>query len=127
MQQSASLLTLNARVRRLRSYRLLTNAFAPLVAVALAVLVFRWMFPWLFSLMVDVWKVDAVLLVVFAVPWLVLSGAFALGKIKCPSCAAPFASRFHLWVPKACECCGYDITAPESGAASGGRHGGQGA
>jgi hypothetical protein len=52
------------------------------------------------------------LLLVFAVPWLLVSCAFALGKIKCPLCDAPFASKFHMWVPKTCQTCGYDITAP---------------
>jgi hypothetical protein len=118
MQQADSLPPLTARVRRLRNYRLLANAFAPLVAVALAVLVFRWVFPWLFSLLVFVWTADAFLLAVLAIPWLLLSCAFALGRIKCPLCDAPFASKFHLWVPKACQSCGYDITAPKNRAIS---------
>jgi hypothetical protein len=112
MEQPASLPPLTARARRLRIYRLLANAFVPLLAVALAVLVFRWVFPWVFSLLVYVWTADAVLLVVLAIPWLLVSGAFALGRIKCPACDAPFASKFHLWIPKTCQACGYDITAP---------------
>jgi hypothetical protein len=118
MEQSGSLPSLTARVRRVRVYRLLANAFAPLLALALAVLVFRWMFPWLFSLLVLVWTADAFLLLVLAIPWLLVSGAFALGRIKCPSCDAAFASKFHLWVPKACQSCGYDITAHKSGTSS---------
>jgi hypothetical protein len=117
MDQSGSL----PRLRRLRSYRVLANSFTPLLAVALAVIVLRWMFPWLFSILVFVWTADAFLLVVLAVPWLLVSWAFALGKIKCPSCDAPFASKFHLWVPKACQNCGYDITAPKNGATSNNR------
>ena len=117
MEQSGSL----PRLRRLRSYRLLANSFAPLLAVALAVIVLRWMFPWLFSVLVLVWTADAFLLVVLAVPWLLVSWAFALGKIKCASCDAPFAFKFHLWVPKACQNCGYDITAPKNGATSNNR------
>jgi hypothetical protein len=116
MEQSASLSPLTTRVRRLRIYRLLANAFVPLLAVALAVLAFRWVFPWVFSLLVYVWTADAVLLVVLAIPWLLVSCAFALGRIKCPSCDAPFTSKFHLWVPKTCQGCGYDITAPKNGA-----------
>ena len=112
MEQPASLPPLTARVRRLRIYRLLANAFMPLLAVALAILVFRWLFPWLFSLLVYIWAADAALLVVLAIPWLLVSCAFALGRIKCPSCAGPFASKFHLWAPKTCQGCGYDITAP---------------
>ena len=118
MEQSASLPPLTARVRRLRIYRLLVNAFAPLLAVALAVLIFRWMFPWLFSLLVYVWTADALLLVVLAIPWLLVSLSFARGKIKCPSCEAPFVSKLHLWVPKTCQSCGYDITAPTKVATS---------
>jgi hypothetical protein len=121
MQQPGALPPLTARVRRLRAYRLLVNAFAPLVAVALAVLVFRWVFPWLFSLLVIVWTADAFLLAVLAIPWLLLTCAFALGRIRCPLCVAPFASKFHLWVPKACQSCGYDITAPKNGATSNSR------
>jgi hypothetical protein len=112
MEQPDSLPPLTARVRRLRIYRLLANALVPLLAVALAVLVFRWVFPWLFSLLVYVWTADAVLLVVLAISWLLVSCAFGLGRIKCPLCDAPFASKFHLWVPKTCQGCGYDITAP---------------
>jgi hypothetical protein len=116
-----SLRRFTARVQRLRIYRLLANSFVPLLVVALSVLVFRWMFPWLFSVVVFIWKADALLLVVLAVPWLLVSWAFALGKIKCPSCDASFASKFHLWVPKACQDCGYDITAPKNGATSNNR------
>ena len=123
MQQPASLPPLTARVRRLRIYRLLANAFVPLLVIALAVLVFRWLFPWLFSLLVYVWSADAVLLVVLAIPWLLVSCVFALGRIKCPSCDAPFASKFHLWVPKTCQGCGYDITAA-NGATSDNRRSG---
>lgn len=120
MEQPGSLPLLTARVRRLRIYRSLANAFVPLLAVALAVLAFWWLFPWLFSLLVYVWTADAVLLVVIAIPWLVMSCAFALGRIKCPACDGPFASKFHLWVPKTCQGCGYDITAP-NGATSNNR------
>lgn len=102
---------MNARLRQLRLYRLLANSYIPLLAAALAVLVFRFVFPWLFTRLIIVWSADAVLLVVLAIPWLLLSWAFASGKIKCPSCEARFACRFHLWVPRACESCGYDITA----------------
>jgi hypothetical protein len=125
MQQSASLPPLTARVRRLRIYRSLANAFAPLLTVALAVLVFRWIFPWLFSLLIYVWTAAALLLVALAIPWLLVSCAFALGKIKCPSCEAPFASKFHLWIPKTCHTCGYDITAAKSGATSNDRWSGR--
>lgn len=116
MEPSSALARLTARVQRMRIYRLLANSFAPLLAVALAVLVFRWLFRWTFSVLVLVWTADAFLLVVLAVPWLLVSWAFALGTIKCPSCEAPFASKFHLWIPKACENCGYDITTPGNGA-----------
>ena len=109
------------RVQRLRTFRLFANSFAPLLVVALVVLLFRWLFPWTFSVLVLVWTVDAFLLVVLAVPWLLASWAFARGRIKCPSCEAPFASRFHLWVPKACQGCGYDVTTPRTGASSGNR------
>jgi hypothetical protein len=101
-----------------RSYRLLANSFTALLAFALLLLVLRWMFPWLLSALVLVWSADAFLLLVLAVPWLLVSWAFGLGKIKCPSCEAPFASRFHLWVPKACDHCGYDVTAPANRATS---------
>ena len=111
MEHSGSLPPLTARVKRLRIYRLLANAFVPLLAVALAVLVFRWLFPWLFSLLVYVWTADAVVLVVIAIAWLLMACAFALGRIRCPACDGPFASKFHLWVPKTCQGCGYDITA----------------
>jgi hypothetical protein len=121
MQQSASLAPLTAHLRRVRNYRLLANAFAPLLAIALAVLAFRWVFPWLFSVLVFVWIADAFLLVLLAIPWVLVSGAFALGRIKCPSCDAAFASGLRLWVPKACQCCGYDITAPKNPATSAGR------
>jgi hypothetical protein len=110
MEQSRSLPPITARVRQLRFYRQLVNAFVPLLAAALAVLVFRFMFPWTFTRLVILWTADALLLVVLAIPWLLLSWGFASGRIKCPSCEARFACRFHLWVPKACETCGYDIT-----------------
>jgi hypothetical protein len=121
MEHSGSLPSLTVRVRRLRVYRLLANSFPALLVVALAVLVFRWLFPWLFSALVFVWTADAFLLVVLAVPWLILSWALALGKIKCPSCNAPFATGFHLWVPKTCQACKYDITSAQGGATSNNR------
>jgi hypothetical protein len=121
MEQSGSSPSLTTRVRRLRIYRLLANSFPALLAIALAVLVFRWMFPWLFSVLVWIWTADVVLLVVLAVPWLLMSWGLAMGKIRCPSCDAPFANRFHLWVPKTCQTCGYDITAQHIGATSNNR------
>jgi hypothetical protein len=125
MEQSSSLPPLTARSRRVRIYRLVVNASAPLLAIALAVLVFHWMFPWLFSLLVLVWTADALVLAVVAIPWLLVSYAFAKGRIKCPLCAAPFASKFHLWVPKACQNCGYDITAPKNAVTSNNRSSGR--
>ena len=101
-------------MRRLRRYRLLTNAFAPLLAMALAVLVFRWVFPWLFSVLVYVWAAAALLLGLWAVPWFLLSRDFYKGRIKCPACEAPFATQFHLWIPKTCQSCGFDVTSPQS-------------
>jgi len=118
MEQSDSSPGLIASVRRLRVYRLLANSFPALLAVAFAVIVFRWVFPRLFSALIFIWTADALLLVVLAVPWLLVSWALALGRIKCPSCDAPFATKFHLWVPKTCQACGYDITAPRTEAAS---------
>ena len=113
MEPSGSLSRFTARVRRLRIYRLLANSFVPLLAVALAMLVFRWIFPWLFSVLAFIWTADTILLVVLVVPWILVSAALTSGKINCPSCDAPFASKFHLWVPKACQSCGFDITAPK--------------
>jgi hypothetical protein len=125
MEQSSSLLPLTARSRRVRIYRLVVNASAPLLAIALGVLVFHWMFPWLFSLLVLVWTADALVLAVVAIPWLLVSYAFAKGRIKCPLCDGPFASKFHLWVPKACQSCGYDVTAPKNAATSNNRSSGR--
>jgi len=73
--------------------------------------VFRFVFPWIFSRLLIIWTADALLLLVLTVPWLLVSWAFASGKIKCPSCEAPFTHKFHLWVPGSCVSCGYDVTA----------------
>jgi hypothetical protein len=121
MQPSDSLPQFTARVQRLRIYRLLANSYVPLLAVALAMLVFRWIFPWLFSVLAFIWTADAFLLVLLVVPWILVSWALASGKIKCPACDASFASKFHLWVPKACQSCGCDITAAKYGATSNSR------
>ena len=94
----------------MRSYRTLRNALTPLLVIAVALLAFRWVFPWLFSRLVFVWSADAVILLLIAIPWVVLSCAFAFGRIKCPACHGAFTSRFHLLVPKACQGCGYDVT-----------------
>jgi hypothetical protein len=125
MEQSGSLPPLTARSRRLRIYRRVANASAPLPSIALAVLVFHWMFPWIFSLLVLVWTADVLVLAVVAIPWLLVSYAFAKGRIKCPLCDAPFASKFHLWVPKACQGCGYDVTAPKNAATPNNRSSGR--
>jgi hypothetical protein len=125
VEQSSSLPPLTARSRRLRIYRLVANSAAPLLAIALAILIFHWMFPRLFSLLVLVWTADALVLAVVAIPWLLVSYAFAKGRIKCPRCDAPFASKFHLWVPKACQGCGYDVTAPKNVATSNNRSSGR--
>ena len=121
MEPSGSPPGLTARAWRLRIYRLFANSFPALLAVALAVVVFRRMFPWLFSALELIWTADAFLLVVLVAPWALVSWRLALGKIKCPSCDAPFATKFHLWVPKSCQTCGYDITAPQNGATSNNR------
>jgi len=112
MEQSESLRRVIARARRLRGYRLLANSFPAVAAIALLVLVLRWTIPQLLWLLLIIWRADALLMVVLAVPWLVVSWALALGKIKCPSCEGPFTARFHLWVPRTCQKCGFDITAP---------------
>jgi hypothetical protein len=111
MEHSGSLLPVTAQLRRLRTYRSLANVLPPLIVIAAAVLAFRWVFPWLFSVMVVVWAADAFLIILLAIPWLVICCAFAFGRIKCPGCTRPFAAGFHLWVPKSCQSCGYDITA----------------
>jgi Kef-type K+ transport system membrane component KefB len=103
---------LPAHVHRLRNYRQLSNTLTPLLVIAAALLAFRWVFPWLFSRLVFVWSADAVILLILAIPWLVVSCAFAFGKIKCPACLGGFTSGFHLFVPKACHGCGYDVTIP---------------
>ena len=123
-QQFGSAAGLIARTRRLRVYRLLANSFVPLIVIALAVLVVRWTVPHLLSLLIIVWTADASLIVVLAIPWLLVSWAFSSGAIKCPSCRAPFAPRFHLWVPKACQNWGHDAAASKIGAASNNRSGG---
>jgi|HubBroStandDraft_5_1064220.scaffolds.fasta_scaffold731247_1 hypothetical protein len=115
MEHAEPIPPLAAGARRVRDYRRLANALAPLLAIAAALLAFRWVFPWLFSRLVFVWSADAVILFVLAIPWLVVSCAFAFGRIKCPACHGAFASRFHLFVPKACHGCGYDVTAPGKG------------
>jgi hypothetical protein len=117
MEQSSTR-SLTARVRRLRIYRLFANSYPALLVIALAVLVFRLMFPWLFSILVWIWTADAFLLIALAIPWLLVSWGLALGKIKCPLCDAPFANKFHLWVPRTCQACGYDIAAPHTDATS---------
>jgi hypothetical protein len=98
-------------VNRVRAYRQLCNALVPLLVAVIAILVFRWMFPFTFSLLLYWWAADVALLVIVAVPWLSLSWAFATGRIKCPACHGPFASGFHLWVPKTCHQCAFDVTA----------------
>jgi hypothetical protein len=112
VEQSDFALQLHERVRRLRAYRGLANALVPFLVMALAVLVFRWMFPGFFSVLVWVWTADVFLLALVAVPWLLIAWSFASGRIKCPVCEAPFAARVHLWIPKACQACGYDINLP---------------
>lgn len=121
MEGSKSLADFSARVRRLRQYRLMANSFATLLAVALVLLLLRWISPWIFSVLVDVWSVDAVLLVVLAVPWLLVSLALARGRVACPACNGPFTSQFHLWVPRNCQKCAYDITGQSKGGPSNGR------
>jgi hypothetical protein len=112
MERSDRLTQLVGRTRRLQSYRLLANAALVLLVVALAALVFRWVFPYFFSVLLWLWTAEAFLVLGLAIAWCLGSWAFASGKIKCPACQAPFTTRFHLWVPRACQACGYDITAP---------------
>ena len=109
------------RLRRLRSYRLLCNAAIPLLVAAVAVLVFRWMFPTLFGVLIWVWEADLVVLVLAAVVWLVVSWTFASGRVECPACAGPFTGHFHLWIPKTCQACGYDVTSAHNPAGPGPR------
>jgi hypothetical protein len=110
MQEFGTPRGLTARVR-LRIYRLLANSYIPLLVVALSVLVLRWTIPHLLSLLVIVWTADAILIVVLAIPWLLVSWAFSSGAIKCPSCGAAFATKFRLWVPRDCQNCGHDTAA----------------
>jgi hypothetical protein len=125
MEKSGSLPGSSTSVRRLRLYRLVANAFVILAAFALVLLLLRWFFPWIFALLVFLWTADAILLAALSVPWLLIASALALGRVVCPACHAPFTSRFHLWVPKTCEKCGYDISAATKGVTSGNRPGGR--
>ena len=121
MEQPEPSLRLASRARRLRIYRLLANSFGPLLAVALLAVVLRWSLPQLTAALVVIWLPVALLLVVLAVPWLVVSLGFASGLIKCPSCDVPLAPHFTLWIPKTCRNCGYDINAALVGATSNNR------
>jgi hypothetical protein len=125
MQRSDSLAHLTAHARHVRTKRHLVNLFAPLLVIALALLVFHWVFPSLFSVLAWVWRADVFLLLALALLWGLGSWAFAAGKIKCPACVAPFAAKFHLWIPKTCQACGYDITAPRGEAISNDRRSGR--
>jgi hypothetical protein len=109
---------LAVRARQLRVYRALANVYPALLAMALVVLVFRWLFPWLFSVLIYIWAADLIVLMVLAVPWLLVSWAFSSGRIKCPACNAAFAPRFHLWVPHACQSCGCKIGTHRAAATS---------
>jgi hypothetical protein len=80
----------------------------------LTLFVFHWIFPYFFSVVVGLWTAEALLLLVSATLWALGSWAFASGKIRCPACAAPFAAKFHLWIPKTCQACGYDVTTSRS-------------
>jgi len=116
MEPAASHPQLNAQALQLRTYRALTNASILLLVVASALLVTHFVFPYLFSVLLRVWTVDALLVFVLAVAWLCGMWAFASGRIKCPACAAPFATGFHFWVPKTCQACGRDVTVPHGAA-----------
>lgn len=124
MEKSGPLPASSALVSRLRLYRLLANAFVILAAFAVLLLLLRWLFPWTFALLVFLWTADAILLVALSIPWLVIVSALALGRVACPACHAPFTARFHLWVPKACAKCGYDLSARTRSVTSGNRPGG---
>jgi hypothetical protein len=98
--------------RHLRNYRQLINSLLVVLLFALALLAFRWVFPYLFSVLVWVWIADAFVILVIGMTWVLGCWAFASGKVRCPGCAAPFTDGFRFWIPKACHACGYDITAP---------------
>jgi hypothetical protein len=112
MERPDLLPELLVRTRQLQNYRLLVNSLLVLLVVVLAALVFRWVFPYLFSVLLGLWTAEALVLLGLAVAWCLGSWAFATGKFKCPACHAPFTTRFHLWVPRTCGACRYDITAP---------------
>jgi len=118
METSGSLPGFGMQLRRLRLYRLLVNSFVTLLALALVLLLIRWLLPWTFAALLFIWTADAIVLGVLAIPWLVVASALALGRMLCPACHAPFTSGFHLWVPRVCEKCGYDVTASLKDAAS---------
>ena len=98
-----------ARAWRVLIYRLIANSFWPLFAIGIVTIVLRWTLPQLLPALIYVWLVVAGLLTVIAIPWLAVSIAFSSGTIKCPSCSAPFAPGFILWVPRKCRNCGYDV------------------
>jgi len=123
MQAPASAAILGARARDVRARRLLVNALLPLLVTAVGLLVFHWVFPYLFSVLVWLWTAEALFAVALAAVWCVGWWAFASGKIKCPACARPFAAKLHLWVPSACQTCGYDVTAPPDARVAGHREG----
>jgi hypothetical protein len=112
MQRSAQLPQPTLRTRHVRIKRQLVNSLVLLLVIVSALLLLHWEFPYLFSVLAWVWAADAFLLVVLAGLWALGSWAFASGKIVCPACSAPFATGFHLWIPKTCHACGFDVTAP---------------
>jgi hypothetical protein len=100
---------MTARAKRLRLYRLIGNSFWYYAAICLLAGLLRWALPQLSDTVGFAFVPFAVLFVVLAIPWLIVSWGFQFGLIKCPSCDTRFAPRFPPWIPKACQNCHYDI------------------
>ena len=100
-----------ARARWLRVYRAIANAFLSLIAVILLLNLLRLALPQGSDAFLGIILLPLALAVYpFAVVWFLVALGFLFGLIRCPSCAARFASRLaFIWAPRNCQNCGFDI------------------
>jgi hypothetical protein len=105
------------QLRRFRLYRLVVNLWVHTVAYILFLNVLRALLPsgtsleWL-------WAPWGLAMLVWAIPWFVLSIGFLFGAIRCPLCGKSFGQRY-VWVTRRCSSCHKDVIAAASEGSAG--------
>jgi hypothetical protein len=101
----------NRKVKRFRLMRFVVNLFVFTFAYIVLLNAIRWAVPSAKGVVEFLWAPWGIAMIVWVLPWFVLSVAFTFGAIRCPLCGNSFGRRYG-WVSRRCSSCHQDVLAP---------------